>query len=126
MQICENIYFHYIIKEEERKVIAIVRNHSVNVLLSNTSKVSGIVLEDIKVGKIKTVAKCCPSDTFNAELGKKIARKKALRRLFVKIKNDVKNELLNAQETIDSLSKTLFETEKKIERVDEFLKYCNR
>jgi hypothetical protein len=46
--------------------------------------------------------------------------------LFVKIKNDVKNELLNAQETIDSLSKTLFETEKKIERVDEFLKYCNR
>lgn len=126
MQICENVYFHYIIKEEERKVIAIVRNHSVNVLLSNTSKVSGIVLEDIKVGKIKTVAKCCPSDTFNAELGKKIARKKALRRLFVKIKNDVKNELLNAQETIDSLSKTLFETEKKIERVDEFLKYCNR
>jgi hypothetical protein len=126
MYIIEDLNFDYFFDEEKRVVVARITNKIINVALTNTSDVSGLILEDIEIKDCKGVAKCRPDDVYDERLGMKIAKKKALKKVFNQIKGALR-DTIDAQEKMLKCSYlSAFDLAKKLDSIDASLSHFKK
>lgn len=89
----ENITEKYIIKEKEGIVICILEDNSFNASIDSP-----------KVKKFKGIARLSPHDTFDVEIGKKIAFKKAIIeriRYIIELRKKTMNSTIEKKKSIE-------------------------
>ena len=73
---------------------------------------------DIHV-ETKGIARLNPNDESNIELGKEIAKKKAIRTAYLEIKNRLTNHIINLQEYYTVILDAIVKANQKANQIDE-------
>lgn len=116
---------NYIVKEEDKVVVAIISDSSldaVNKILKRMSSINGLVAEVLtedEVGvnildvfdlnsaimpnKFVGVAKCCEQDEFDVEVGKKVAASKAKEKYHRCLKRKVNTWVNNRMKQLNNV-----------------------